>query len=54
MAKEFNINSFLKLSPENQAKEIEKQTKKLVERLPSLKKWLKMYNDTSSEMYNLK
>lgn len=54
MAKGFNINSFLKLTPEKQAQEIEKQTKKLVERLPSLKKWLKMYNETSSEMYNLK
>ena len=54
MAQKFNINSFLKLSPEKQAQEIEKQTQKLVERLPSLRKWLKMYNDNSSEMYNLK
>lgn len=48
-----NINSFLTLSPEKQAKEIEKQTKELIKRLPALKKKLKMYNETSSEMYNL-
>ena len=53
MAKKFNINSFLKLSAEDQAKSIEKETKELLRRLPSLKKQLKMYNDTSDEMYNL-
>ena len=53
MAKKFNINSFLKLSPEEQAKSIERQTKELINRLPALKKKLKMYNDTSEEMYNL-
>ena len=53
MAKKFNINSFLKLSPEEQAKSIEKQTKELINRLPALKKKLKMYNETSDEMYNL-
>lgn len=52
MAK-FNINSFLKLSPEKQAQEIEKQTKELIKRLPTLKKQLKMYGDVSDEMYNL-
>ena len=52
MAK-FNINSFLKLSAEDQAKSIEKQTKELIKRLPTLKKQLKMYNDTSDELYNL-
>lgn len=52
MAK-FNINSFLKLSPEEQAKTIEKQTKELIKKLPALKKQLKMYNDVSDEMYNL-
>lgn len=49
----FNINSFLKLSPEQQAKAIEKQTKELIARLPELKKKVKMYNDSSSELYNL-
>ena len=49
----FNINSFLKLSSEQQAKEIEKQTKELIKRLPELKKKMKMYNDSSSELYNL-
>ena len=53
MAKKFNINSFLKLSPEEQAKSIERQTKELINRLPALKKKLKMYNETSDEMYNL-
>jgi hypothetical protein len=54
MAKKFNLKSFLKLSPEQQAQEIEKQTKELLKRLPTLKKRLKMYDDTSSELYNLK
>lgn len=52
MAK-FNINSFIKLKPEQQAKEIEKQTQELIKRLPTLKKQLKMYGDTSDELYNL-
>ena len=54
MAKKFNINSFLKLSPEEQAKSIEKQTAELLKRLPALKNKLKMYGDTSDELYNLK
>ena len=53
MAKKFNINSFLKLSPEEQAKSIEKQTKELIKRLPTLEKQLKMYGETSDELYNL-
>ena len=50
---QFNINNFLKLSAEEQAKAIERDTEKLIGRLPSLKKSLKMFNDTSDEMYNL-
>lgn len=50
---QFNINNFLKLSAEEQAKAIERDTEKLIGRLPSLKRSLKMYNDTSDEMYNL-
>lgn len=53
MPKPFNINSFLKMSPENQAKEIERQTKELIKKLPALKKQLKMYGDVSDELYNL-
>ena len=53
MAKKFNINSFLKLSPEEQAREVEKLTKEVVTRLPTLKKKLKMYGDVSDELYNL-
>ena len=51
--KKFNINSFLNLSPEEQAKAIERQTKELIKRLPELKKQLKMYGEQSSELYNL-
>ena len=54
MAEKFNINSFLKLSPEEQSKSIERQTQELIKRLPTLKKQLKMYGDTSDELYNLK
>ena len=53
MAKKFNIDAFFKLSPEEQAKSIERDTEKLIKRLPTLKKKLKMYGDTSDELYNL-
>lgn len=51
--KKFNINSFLKLSPEEQAKQIERDTKALISRLPTLKKQLQMYGEVSDELYNL-
>lgn len=51
--KPFNVENFLKLSSEEQAKVIERETEKLLSRLPSLKKKLTLYNDTSDEMYNL-
>lgn len=54
MADKFNIKYFLRLSPEQQAQYIERQTKEIIRRLPSLRKNLKMYNDTSTELYNLK
>lgn len=44
---------FFKLSVEDQAKAIERETAKLLKRLPELKKKLKMYNEVSSELYNL-
>ena len=44
---------FFKLSPEQQAKQIERETAKLLKRLPELNKRLKMYNEVSSELYNL-
>lgn len=53
MSKKFNINSFFKLTPEEQAKEVERQTKELIKRLPALKKQLKMYGEVSDELYNL-
>lgn len=52
MAKRNEVD-FFKLSAEEQAKEIERQTKKLVARLPNLKKNLKMYGEVSDELYNL-
>lgn len=53
MNKKFNIDTFLKLNPEEQAKSIERETKELIKRLPTLKKQLKMYGETSDELYNL-
>lgn len=44
---------FFKLSPEEQAKSIERDTARLLKRLPELKKNLKMYNEVSDELYNL-
>lgn len=52
MAK-FNLESFLKKSPEEQAQQIEKETQRLLNKLPKLKKNLKMYGETTSELYNL-
>lgn len=51
--KKFNISSFLKMSAEEQAKTIERETKALINRLPTLKKQLKMYGEVSDELYNL-
>lgn len=53
MPKKISIDAFLKLSPEEQAKQIERETQKLINRLPALKKQLKMYGETSDELYNL-
>lgn len=53
MPYKFNLESFLKKSAEEQAKIIERETQKVIGRLPSLKKNLKMYGETTSEMYNL-
>ena len=52
MAK-LNINAFLNLTPEQQAKAVERMTKDVIKRLPTLKKQLKMYGEVSDEMYNL-
>lgn len=53
MGYKFNLESFLKKSPEEQAKIIERETQKVISKLPSLKKNLKMYGETTSELYNL-
>lgn len=47
------FSSFLKWSKEEQASFIERETKKLIKRLPTLKKNLQMYGEVSSELYNL-
>lgn len=44
---------FFSLSNEEQAKFIERETKRLVARLPDLKKNLKMYGEVTDELYNL-
>lgn len=51
--KRINLNSFLKLSVENQINFIERGVRKLKPKLPSLKKYLALHNDSSDEMYNL-
>ena len=53
MANKLNLASFLNLTPEQQAKSVEKLTKDLIKRLPTLKKQLKMYGEVSDELYNL-
>ncbi len=52
MAK-FNLNTYLNLTPEQQAKAVEKMAKDVIKRLPTLKKQLKMYGEVSDELYNL-
>lgn len=47
------MKSFKQLSLEEQIKWIEQETKRVVERLPSLKKNLSTYNDVSTELYNI-
>ena len=47
------MKPFNELTLEEQIKWIEKETKRVVERLPSLKKNLSTYNDISTELYNL-
>ena len=53
MAKKRNEENFFKLSPEQQAKSIEKETAELIKRLPKLRKRLRMHDEVSSELYNL-
>lgn len=44
---------FDELSPEQQIKFLERETEKLIKRLPSLKKILSSYDDRSNELYNI-
>lgn len=44
---------FDELTTEQQVRWLEKQTEKVIERLPTLKKHLTMYNDRSDELYNM-
>lgn len=47
------FEEFEKFDIERQAEIIEKQTKQLLKKLPSLKKNLSLYDDTTDELYNL-
>lgn len=47
------FSSFFNWSREEQASFIERETKKLISRLPTLKKNLQMYGEVSDELYNL-
>lgn len=47
------FEEFEKFDIEKQAEIIEKQTKELLKKLPSLKKNLSLYDDTTDELYNL-
>ena len=47
------LKTFEKLSLDKQLKWIDQTTSKVLKRLPILKKRLKMYDDKSSELYNL-
>ena len=47
------ISSFFNWSNEEQARYIERETKNLIKRLPSLKKNLQMYGEVSDELYNM-
>lgn len=49
----FTFEEFEKLDIEKQAEIIENQTKQLLKKLPSLKKNLSLYDDTTDELYNL-
>lgn len=47
------IKTLSSLSPKEQKEWVEKETKKVIKRLPTLKKRLTTYDDRSSELYNL-
>lgn len=47
------IGSIFNWSSEEQARYIERETKNLIKRLPSLKKNLQMYGEVSDELYNM-
>ena len=53
MAKRKTFKTFFRWKPEEQASYIEKETAKLIKRLPTLKKKLQMYGEMSDELYNL-
>lgn len=50
---EINLERFLKLPKDKQAKIVEEETKRVIQRLPQLKASLKMYDEKSNELYNL-
>lgn len=51
--KPLTIEEFEKFDIEKQAEIIERETRKLLKKLPTLKKNLSLYDDTTDELYNL-
>lgn len=51
--KPFSIKEFRGLSPKKRRRWVLSQTRKVLRRLPSLKKRLSLYDDTSTRIYNL-
>ena len=49
----YSFEEFTKLNKRNKIKWINQQTKKVIKKLPTLKKYLTMYDDMSGEFYTL-
>lgn len=47
------IKAFKEFTPEKQIEWVEKQTEKVIKRLPTLREELKMYDDKSDELYTM-
>ena len=49
----YSFEDFTKLNKRNKTKWINQQTRKIIKKLPTLKKYLTMYDDRSGELYTL-
>ena len=49
----YSFEDFTKLNKRNKSKWINQQTRKIIKKLPTLKKYLTMYDDRSGELYTL-